>query len=115
MVRGEIYFADPSPRSGSELRGPRPYILVSDNLYTTPARWDTVTVVPCTTSERWLAPSSTRVQFEPGECGLPKRCAAVPAQITTLDKSKLRGGPVGRLSPGKQAELDEAIRNYLSL
>ena len=115
MVKGEIYFANSSPRSGSELRGSRPCILVSHNQYTAAPRWTSVTVVPCSTSERWLAASPTRVQFEVGECGFTKRCAAIPAQITTLDKSKLRGGPIGRLSLEKEAALAEALRNYLGI
>ncbi len=115
MVRGEIYFADPGPRSGSEVRGARPCILVSDDAYNTQPKWNSVTVVPCTTAERWLKPSPTNVQFEAGECGLPRRCAAIVVQITTLDKAKIHGPPIGRLTSGKEADLAEAIRNYLSL
>lgn len=115
MVRGEIYFADPSPRSGSELKGARPCIVVSGNIYTASPRWSSVTVVPCSTSERWLSASPTRVQFEAGECGLPKRCAAVPYQITTVDKAKLKGPALGRLTPEKEAELAEALGFYLGL
>ena len=113
MVRGGIYLFDPSPRSGSELKGLRPCILVSHSLYA--SSWKSVTVVPLSTSARWLEPSSVRVQFEVGECGLQRRCAALPHQITTADRGKLKGPPIGHLTPGKQAELDEAIRNYLSL
>lgn len=115
MVRGEIYFADPGPRSGSELKGLRPCILVSDDAFTALPKWRSVTVVPCTTAERWLRPADTRVQFEAGECGLPKRCAAIPVQMTTIDKAKLKMPPIGRLTPSKEDALAEAIRAYLSL
>jgi mRNA-degrading endonuclease toxin of MazEF toxin-antitoxin module len=115
VVRGEIYLCDPASRSGSELKGPRPCVIVSNNLYASSPKWRVLTVVPFTSSGRWLEPSPTRVQFEAGECGLPKRCAAFVPQLTTLDKLKLKGPPLGRLSPEKEAELAEALGNYLGM
>lgn len=115
MVRGEIYFADLSPRSGSEQRGRRPCIVVSRDAFSKNPGWASLTVVPLTTSARWLASSPTAVQFEAGECGLSKRCAAMAHQITTLDRSKLAGPPVGRLSLEKDIALAKAIRLYLDV
>lgn len=115
MVRGEIYFFDPAPRSGSEVKGPRPCILVSDNEYGAHPLWKTITVIPLSSAPRWLESSPTRVQFDAGECGFPKRCATLTQQITTIDKIKLKGSPIGRLTPEKEAELAEALRNYLAI
>lgn len=115
MVRGEIYLFDPAPRSGSELKGRRPCIVVSQDVFSASDRWHSVTVVPMTSSERWVKPTPSMVLFEAGECGFSRPCAAMTQQITTVDKAKLTGPPIGRLGPEKLAELAEALRNYLDL
>ena len=115
MVRGEIYFADLAPRSGSEQSGRRPCILVSHDAFNGNPNWRSVTVVPLTSSLRWIHPSPTTVVFQSGECGLPKACAALAHQVTTLDRGKFAGGPIGRLTPVKATELEQALRNYLDL
>ena len=115
MVRGEIYFVDLSPRSGSEQSGHRPCVIVSHAAFTENPRWQSVTVVPLTTADRWQRFSPTTVRFEAGESNLPRACAALAHQITTLDKSKVVTPPVGAVTGPKLLELEEAIRNYLVL
>lgn len=115
MVRGEIYAADLTPRSGSEQRGRRPCVLVSHDAFNANAAWGSVTVVPLTSSERWLRASPTVVLLRAGECGLSKACAAIAHQITTLDRSKLAGPPLGRLTPEKADALARALQAYLDL
>ncbi len=115
MVRGEIYLVELAPRSGAEQRGRRPCILVSHDAFTSNPSWMSVSVVPLTSSERWRQRSLTTVVFQAGECGLSKACAALAHQVTTIDRSKLLLPAVGRLTPAKEAELAEALRNYLDL
>jgi len=115
MVRGEIYFMDLTPRSGSEQAGRRPCIVVSHNAFSENARWRSVTVVPLTSAERWQIPSPTTVLFEPGESNLPRTSAALAHQLTTIDKSKIISPALGRLTPQKLAELASALRNYLGI
>lgn len=115
MVRGEVYFVDLTPRSGSEQMGRRPAIIVSHNAFTDNPRWQSVTVVPLTSAERWRRPSPTTVLFQAGECNLPRACAALAHQVTTLDKSKILAPSIGILTPDKLAELEGALRNYLVL
>ena len=115
MVRGEIYFVDLAPRSGSEQAGRRPGIIVSHDAFSANARWRSVTIVPLTTAPRWQRIPPTTVLFREGECNLPRACAALAHQITTLDKSKLIEPLVGRLPDAKLGELDHALRNYLRL
>ena len=93
MVRGDIYFVDLQPRSGSEQAGRRPCIIVSTDAFTDAfnlaCRWRSVTVVPLTSSERWQAPSPTTVLFQAGESGLPKACVALAHQVPTIDRDKI--------------------------
>jgi mRNA interferase MazF len=115
MVRGEIYFVDLAPRSGSEQAGRRPCIVVSHDAFASSEAWRSVTVVPLTSAARWRKANPTSVLFEEGECGLPKACAALAHQITTLDRDKFERRPAGRLTPEKQRAVDEALRRYLVL
>jgi mRNA interferase MazF len=115
MVRGEIYFMDLAPRSGSEQMGRRPCIVVSHDVFSANPRWRSVTVVPLTSAQRWQRPLPTTVQFHQGECNLPRASAALAHQVTTLDKSKIVEPAVGRLTPDKLVQLEAALRNYLRL
>ena len=54
MTRGEVWWADLAPRSGSEQRGRRPVIVISSEACNAIAFWRSVVVVPLTTSERQL-------------------------------------------------------------
>ena len=50
MKRGEIYWADLAPRSGSEQTGRRPVILVSHDGFNQTPSWKSIIVVPISTS-----------------------------------------------------------------
>lgn len=115
MVRGEIYFMELAPRSGSEQSGRRPCILLSHDAFTDRSTWRSVTVVPLTTAGRWQHPSPTTVQLAEGEANLPKACSAIAHQITTLDKNKIIGPAIGRLPDVRMADIATAVANYLGL
>ncbi len=115
MVRGEIYFMDLAPRSGSEQSGRRPCVVVSHDAFAANPRWRSVTVVPLTTAERWQRPSPTTVQLTAGEGNLPKACTALAHQITTLDKGKIVEPAIGRLPEARLVALAEALASYLQL
>jgi len=106
---------DLSPRSGSERKGRRPCIVISHDAFSANRRWQSLTVVPLTSSQRWRKASPTTVLFQKGECGFPKDCAALAHQVTTLDRSKIVHPRIGRLTAEKLQELEQALRNYLAL
>ena len=115
MVRGEIYFADLAPRSGSEQTGRRPCVIVLTDAFNSVASWRSITVVPLTTAERWLETSPTTIQLEAGDANLSKRCAGLAHQVTTIDKGKLLGNALGILSEPQMRQLNRALENYLGL
>jgi mRNA interferase MazF len=114
MKRGEIYWADLVPRSGSEQTGRRPVILVShDGFNETPA-WRSIIVVPISTSARQGRRVSTIVELPGGAAGLPKTSFAVCHQVTTLDRAKLTKR-VGALPSGLLREVEEGLKAALDL
>lgn len=115
MVRGDIFFVDLYPRSGSEQSGRRPCIIVSTDSFNEARNWRSITVVPLTSSERWQTTSPTTVLFNVGESGLPKKCAALAHQVTTIDRDKVVGRKIGTLDEQKLKYINAALENYLGL
>lgn len=89
MRRGEIYWADVSPRSGSEQTGRRPVLVVSHDGFNQAPGWRSVIVVPLTTSLSATGRGPTAVPLPEGTGGLEKASIALCHQVTTLDRSKL--------------------------
>jgi mRNA interferase MazF len=89
MKRGDLYWADLVPRSGSEQTGRRPVIIVShDGFNQTPA-WRSIIVVPISSSAMQAMRGPTAIHLPQGAGGLKKESIALCHQVTTLDRSKL--------------------------
>jgi mRNA interferase MazF len=108
MKRGDVYWASLVPRSGSEQRGHRPIVVVSNDAFNEIASWRSLIVVPLTTSLRQAARGPTVVELPSQITGLPKTSYALCHQITTLDRSKL-DDRVGRLGTTEMAEIAAGI------
>ncbi|MBX3142720.1 MAG: type II toxin-antitoxin system PemK/MazF family toxin [Trueperaceae bacterium] len=102
MNRGEVYWADLRPRSGSEQRGRRPVVIVSHDAFNHLETWRSLIVVPLSTSTRQARRGPTAVVVEAGIAGLERASVALCHQPTTIDRSKL-SELIGRLP-------DEAMR-----
>lgn len=101
MRRGEVYWADLEPRSGSEQQGRRPVVIVSHDSLNQIESWRSFVIVPLTTSPRQARRGPSAVPVTAGEAGLHRDSVALCHQVTTLDKRKV-GERIGSLS-------DEAI------
>src|SRR5512140_3209226 len=89
MKRGDVYWADLVPRSGSEQKGRRPVIVVSDDGFNQTPGWRSIIVVPISTSSSRGNRGPTVVELPGGTGGLAKTSYAVCHQVTTLDRAKL--------------------------
>jgi len=114
VSRGEIYWAQLSPRSGSEQAGRRPVIVVSHDGFNQARNWQSVIVVPMSTSKAQAKRGLTVVEI-PGEAsGLGRSGVAVCHQVTTLDRSKLTRY-AGRLRGEMLQSVEEGLRAALDL
>ncbi|KTC65720.1 PemK-like protein; toxin of a toxin-antitoxin system (plasmid) [Legionella adelaidensis] len=106
MNRGDIYWIDLNPTTGSEINKQRPCVLVG----ATPINQarHTVIVVPLSTSAKARPPITISVSC------LNKNVTAICDQIRTVDKSRLKGF-IGPLSDKDLNALDEGLRQVLSL
>ena len=113
MKRGEVYWADLVPRSGSEQTGRRPVILVSHDGFNQAAAWRSIIVVPLSTSAQSKR-GLTVVEVSGGATGLPKTSFAVCHQVTTLDRAKLTKR-IGALPPAVLSEVEGGLKAAMDL
>jgi len=114
VTRGDIYWAELSPRSGSEQAGRRPVIVVSHDGFNQAPNWRSVIVVPLSTSKAQAKRGLTVVEIPGGDSGLARSGIAVCHQVTTLDRSKLTRYS-GRLSPELLNSVEEGLKAALDL
>jgi mRNA interferase MazF len=114
MKRGDVWWADLEPRSGSEQRGRRPVIVVSHDAFNETSGWQSVIVVPLSTSARQAARGPTAVPILVRGAGLKRESVALCHQVTTLDRAKLTER-VGILPEGPLAAIDSGLSAALSL
>ena len=108
MKRGEVFWADLAPRSGSEQTGRRPVILVSNDGFNQAAGWRSVIVVPVSTATAQARRGPTVVEIPSGIAGLARASVAVCHQVTTLDRAKLTKR-IGSLPPSLMEDLDDGF------
>ena len=114
MTRGEVYWADLSPRSGSEQQGRLPVIVVSHDAFNQSQAWHSLLVVPVSASSTQAARGPTTVPLAPGVGGLKRSCYAVCHQVTTLDRSKMLAR-IGMLSRESLARVAAGLKAALDL
>ena len=114
MKRGEVYWADLVPRSGSEQTGRRPVILVSHDGFNQTPGWKSIIVVPISTSASQGKRGPTVVELPAGSAGLPKASFAVCHQVTTLDRAKLTR-KAGALPTDILREVEAALKAAMDL
>ncbi|MGD0498062.1 MAG: type II toxin-antitoxin system PemK/MazF family toxin [Bryobacteraceae bacterium] len=114
MKRGEVYWADLVPRSGSEQTGRRPVVVVSHDGFNQTPGWRSVIVVPISTSSSQGKRGPTVIELSGGTAGLPKTSFAVCHRVTTLDRAKLTKR-VGSLPSDSLFEVEEGLKAAMDL
>jgi len=112
--RGDLYWAELKPRSGSEQQGRRPVIVLSHDGFNESPTWKSIIVIPCTTSPAQSRRGPTVVPLAHGTGGLPEDCVAVCHQITALDRSKLTQR-IGALPESALQAIEAGIRAAIDL
>ena len=114
MKRGEVWWADLSPRSGSEQRGRRPVVIVSHDAFNQTEAWQSIIVVPFSTSVTQSRRGPTAPSLPRGAAGLPRGSVALCHQVTTLDRSKLTQS-IGTLPADAQQLVEDGLKAALCL
>ena len=114
MKRGDVFWADLAPRSGSEQKGRRPVIVMSHDGFNQSPTWRSIIVVPVSTSGAQSARGPTVVPLPKGTASLTQASVAVCHKVTTLDRSKV-ARQVGSLSRDVLTAVEEALKAALDL
>jgi mRNA interferase MazF len=111
--RGDLFWAELAPRSGSEQTGRRPVVIVSHDAFNEAPGWRSLIVVPVSTSATQAQRGPTAVPLVAGAGGLRRAGVALCHQVTTLDRAKLtqrlgtlRQDALARIEDGLKAALD---------
>ena len=108
MKRGDVYWANLAPRSGSEQAGRRPVIVISRDAFNQVPEWRSVIVVPISTSSSQARRGPTAIALAAGAGGLPHASVALCHQVTTLDRSKL-DVLLGTLTAAELQEVEDGL------
>src|SRR5215213_9746240 len=114
MNRGEVYWADLVPRSGSEQQGRPPVVVISNNAFNHAQSWRSIIVVPISTSAIQAARGPSAVLLMQGTAGLRKDSVVLCHQVTTLDRTKLTKR-IGELSPTDLSLVENGLKAALDL
>jgi mRNA interferase MazF len=112
--RGEIYWANLNPRSGSEQLGKRPVIIISHDVFNESPNWHSIVVVSVSTSTKQGERGPTAIFLSKGTAGLEKSSVALCHQVTTLDRSKFTER-VGMLSTALMSEIEQGLKAALCI
>jgi mRNA interferase MazF len=114
VKRGDIYWAELTPRSGSEQRGRRPVVVVSHDSFNQVSAWKSVVVVPVSTSTAQARRGPTAIDLPAGSGGLARQSVVLCHQVTTIDRQKLHKA-IGTLPPTFLARVNAGLRTALDL
>jgi len=114
LKRGDVYWAELKPRSGSEQAGKRPVIIISNDGFNAVANWRSIIVIPLSTSAKQGLRGPSAVGIVKGEANLAQESIALCHQITTLDRAKLIK-VIGSLSAKALAEVEEGLKSAVDL
>lgn len=114
MKRGEVYWADLVPRSGSAQRGRRPVIVVSHDGFNQTPGWRSIIVIPISTSSSQGQRGPTVVELSGGTGRLARTSYAVCHQVTTLDRAKLTQR-LGALQSDSLRDVEEGLKAAMDL
>ena len=108
MKRGDIYWANLKPRSGSEQTGHRPVIIISHDIFNSTDKWRSIIIVPMSISQKQLKRGPTVIHLAKNETNLKQDSYILCHQVTTLDRSKLTRY-IGTLSAHTLKELEQGL------
>ncbi|GFH39724.1 type II toxin-antitoxin system PemK/MazF family toxin [Lactococcus insecticola] len=111
ITRGDIFFADLSPVTGSEQGGVRPVLIIQNDAGNTFAP---TTIIAAITAKKTKKALPTHVAIKKEDAGVGSDSVILCEQVRTIDKVRLRE-KTGHLSPDIMKKVNLAIKKSLSI
>ena len=116
FMKWKIYKAELNPVKGSEQKGTRPVLIISDDAYSTVM--PLVTILPLTSLKpgRIIYPNEVLIRMEnQAKTGLLSDSIILAHQIRTISKNRLKDLLGGIDDLAVQEKINEALRIHLNL
>ncbi len=111
IQRGDIYYADLSPATGSEQGGIRPVLIIQNDIGN---QHSPTVIAAAITGYLKGKRQPTHVRLKGAACGLFRDSTVLLEQLRTLDKSRL-GEYMGSVGEDKMREVDAALNVSVGL
>jgi len=112
-LRWRVYLANLDPARGSEQRGTRPIVIVSQEGFN--RLMPVVTVLPLTSLKAGRRVYSNEARLPRGSCGFRQESLVLAHQIRTIDKVRL-ARPIGAVADqALRTSIEQALRVHLEL
>ena len=111
IKKGDLYFADLSPVTGSEQGGIRPVLVVQNDVGN---KYSPTIIVAAVTSRRNKADLPTHVEIAADGNGLSKNSVILLEQLRTIDKTRLKER-IGTIDRTRLPEVNEALSVSLGI
>ena len=111
IKKGDLYFADLSPVTGSEQGGIRPVLVVQNDVGN---KYSPTIIVAAVTSRRNKADLPTHVEIAADGNGLSKNSVILLEQLRTIDKTRLKER-IGTIDRNRFPEVNEALSVSLGI
>ncbi|HIU25596.1 MAG TPA: type II toxin-antitoxin system PemK/MazF family toxin [Candidatus Copromorpha excrementigallinarum] len=111
IKKGDLYFADLSPVTGSEQGGVRPVLVVQNDVGN---KYSPTIIVAAVTSRKNKADLPTHVNIAAEGSGLTKNSVVLMEQLRTIDKRRLKER-IGTIDKSRLPEVNEALSVSLGI
>ena len=111
IKKGDLYFADLSPVTGSEQGGIRPVLVVQNDVGN---KYSPTIIVAAVTSRRNKADLPTHVEIAADGNGLSKNSVILLEQLRTIGKTRLKER-IGTIDRNRLPEVNEALSVSLGI
>ncbi len=111
ISRGDIVFIELVDKSGSEQRGPRPCVIIQNNIGN---KYSPTTIIAPLTSKKFSKEFPTNVSLSQKDSSIKKDSTILLNQITTIDKRRIKK-KVCELDKLSMEKVDLAIKVSLGI
>jgi mRNA interferase MazF len=116
FMKWKIYKADLNPVTGSEQKGTRPVLIISDDAYSTVMPLVTILSLTSLKPGRIIYPNEVLIRMEnQAKTGLLSDYIILAHQIRTISKNRLKDLLGGIDDLAVQEKINEALRIHLNL
>jgi len=111
IERGQIYWCGLDPVQGHEQGKTRPVVIISSDSYNK-SRSPLTAIVPLTSSP---GKNPIHLSLSPADTGLDSASTALIDHARFIDRSRLKGEPIGRVQPVAMALLNRQLTRVFGL